>query len=101
MFYSHLHNRGYPSKAIDSTFRTINWNQRRKMLEPKQRVADDSFFAQDRGCILSNRNVPGSAELRAETDLSLEELRGQGRGRNIFPPAPSSRSGARCLVFCS
>ena len=71
VFYSHLRNRGYPSKAIDSTFRTVNWNQRSKMLEPKKRVADDKFFAQYRGCVFSNRNAPGSAELRAEMDLSL------------------------------
>ena len=45
------------------------------MLEPKQRVADDSFLAQYRGCVFSNRNAPGSAELRVEMDLSLEELR--------------------------
>jgi hypothetical protein len=86
VFYSHLRNRGYPSKAIDSTFRTVNWNQRSKMLEPKKRVADDKFFAQYRGCVFSSRNAPGSAELRTEMDLSLEELRKQGQGREIFPP---------------
>ena len=48
--------------------------------------ADDKFFAQYRGCVFSNRNAPGSAELRAEMDLSLEELREQGQGRDIFPP---------------
>ena len=86
VFYSHLRNRGYPSKAIDPTFRTVNWDQRSKMLEPKKRVADDKFFAQYRGCVFSNRNAPGSAELRVEMDLSLEELREQGQGRDIFPP---------------
>ncbi len=55
------------------------------MLEPKNRVADDKFFAQYRGCVFSNRNGPGSAELRIEMDLSLEELREQGQGRDIFP----------------
>ena len=37
IFYKHLQDRGYPVKAIDSTFRVCssNWNQRRKMLEPK------------------------------------------------------------------
>ncbi len=86
VFYSHLRNRGYPSKAIDSAFRTVNWNQRSKMLELKKRVAEDRLFAQYRGCVLSNRHAPGSAELRMETDLSLEALREQGRGRDIFPP---------------
>jgi hypothetical protein len=86
VFYSHLRKRGYPSKAIDSTFRTVNWNQRSKMLVPKKRVADDQFFAQYRGCVFSNRNAPGSAELRTEMDLSLEELQEQGQGRDIFPP---------------
>ena len=56
------------------------------MLEPKKRVADDKFFAQYRGCVFSNKNPPGSAELRVEMDLSLEELREQGQGRDIFPP---------------
>jgi hypothetical protein len=56
------------------------------MLEPKKRVADDKFFAQYRGCVFSSRNAPGSAELRTEMDLSLEELRKQGQGREIFPP---------------
>jgi hypothetical protein len=55
------------------------------MLEPKQRVADDELFAQYpqypqypqyrpfaqyRGGVFSNRNAPGSAELRAEMNLS-------------------------------
>ena len=87
VFYNHLRNRGYPTRAIDATFRTINWNQRSKMLEPRKRAADDdTFFAQYRACVFSNRNAPGSAELRASMDLSLEELREQGQGRDIFPP---------------
>jgi hypothetical protein len=86
VFYSHLRNRGYPTRAIDSTFRAINWNQRSKMLEPRQHAADDKFFAQYRACVFSNRNAPGSAELRESMDLSLEELREQGQGRDIFPP---------------
>ena len=87
VLYSHLRKRGYPSKPIDSTFRTVNWNQPSKMLEPKRRAADDKRFARYRGCVFSNRNAPGSAELRMEMDLSLEELRGQGQGRDIFPPS--------------
>ncbi len=80
VFYKHLRNRGYSTRAIDSTFRRINWNQRSKMLEPKKRAADDTFFAQYRACVFSNRNAPGSAELRASSmDLSLEELRQQGQ----------------------
>ncbi len=71
---------------MDSTFRTIIWNQRSKMLEPKKLVADYRFFAQYRGCVFSNRNAPRSAELRVEMDLSLEELQEQGRGRDIIPP---------------
>jgi hypothetical protein len=86
LFYKHLRKRGYPTRAIDSTFRSINWNQRSKMLEPRKRVADDKFFAQYRACVFSNRNAPGSAELRVDMDLSLEELREQGQGRDIFPP---------------
>ncbi len=65
-------------------------------------MADDRFFARYRGCVFSNRSAelrvemgraaggdgkkPGSAELRVEMDLSLEELREQGQGRDIFPP---------------
>ncbi len=86
VFYSHLGIRGHPSIAIDSTFRSVNWNQRSKMLEPKKRVADDVSFAQYRGCVFPNRNAPESAELRAEIDLSLEELCEQGQGRHISSP---------------
>jgi hypothetical protein len=85
VFYSHLRNRGYPTRAINATFRRVNWNQRSEMLEPKKHAADDTFFAQYRACVFSNRNAPGSAELRASMDLALEELRGQGQGRDIFP----------------
>jgi hypothetical protein len=49
-------------------------------------VADDRFFARYGGCVFSNRNTPG--KLRVEVDLSLEELREQGRGRDIFIPHP-------------
>ncbi len=56
------------------------------MLELKTPVADEKLIAQYRNCIFSNRNKPGSAELRMETDLSLEELREQGQERDIFPP---------------
>ena len=38
IFYDHLRNRGYPVKAIDASYSSINWNQRRKMLEPKIRT---------------------------------------------------------------
>jgi hypothetical protein len=55
------------------------------LLEPKKRAADDKFFAQNCGCVFSNRNAPGSAELRADMDLSLEELGEQGQGRDMFP----------------
>jgi hypothetical protein len=61
-------------------------HERSKMLEQRQHAAVDKFFAQYRACVFSNRNAPGSAELRESMDLSLEELRGQGQGRDIFPP---------------
>ena len=43
----HLHNRGYPVKAIDATFSSINWNQRQKILDLKMPAegTDDTFFA--------------------------------------------------------
>jgi hypothetical protein len=28
VFYNHLRNRGYPTRAINSTFRAMKWNQR-------------------------------------------------------------------------
>lgn len=91
IFYEHLRDRGYPVKAIDSAFCSINWNQRRKMLEPKTRSGgnDDAFFAQYRGCVFSNRNAPGTVQLRGNISLSLNELRAQENGQDsqdIFPP---------------
>lgn len=86
IFYEHLRNRGYPVKAIDSSFREINWLQRRKLLELKAiKSGNEAFFAQYRGCVFSNRNAPGTNQLRRRVDLSLDELRQQGRGRDIFP----------------
>ena len=86
IFYEHLRNRGYPVKAIDSSFREINWLQRRKLLELKPiKSGNEAFFAQYRGCVFSNRNAPGTNQLRRRVDLSLDELRQQGRGRDIFP----------------
>lgn len=87
VFYEHLRNRGYPARAIDSCFRSFNWNQRRNMLtpKPKKRACDDSFFEQYRGCVFSSRNAPGVDQLRGSINLSLEELRCQGAGAEIFP----------------
>ena len=88
IFYDHLRNRGYPVKAIDASFRSVNWNQRRKMLEPKIRAkaCDDTFFAKYRGCVFSNRNAPGTDLLRGTINLSLDELRTtDAEGNNIFP----------------
>ena len=75
-------------KAIDASFRSVNWNQRRKMLEPKMRAkaCDDTFFAKYRGCVFSNRNAPGTDLLRGTINLSLDELRTtDAEGNNIFP----------------
>jgi hypothetical protein len=55
------------------------------MLEPKKRVADDRFLARYSGCVFSNRNAQGGAELLVEMALSLEELRERCLGRDIFP----------------
>ena len=49
------------------------------------KVVDDRLFAKFRACVCSNRNALASAEQRASMDLSLEELRVQGHGRDIFP----------------
>ena len=86
-FYEHLRNRGYPAHAIDSCFRSFNWNQRRDMLTPKlkTRSGNDSFFDQYRGCVFSCRNAPGVDQLRGSINLSLEGLRQRGAGAEIFP----------------
>ena len=88
-FYEHLRDRGYPAKVIDTCFHEINWNQRRRMLEPKLKVMDDdsdALFVQYRGCVFSNRSAPGSSELQRGIDLSLNDLRKHGSGNEIFPP---------------
>jgi hypothetical protein len=103
VFYSHLRNRGYPSRAINATFRKVNWNQHIKMLETRKRDQDeDKFFAQYRACVFSNRNEQGIAELRARMDLSLKELQNKARGATSYPPLPSSHSRARSRwdIFC-
>jgi hypothetical protein len=95
----HLQNRGYPVKAIDATFSSINWNQRQKILGLKMPAegTNDTFFAAYSGCVFSNRNAPGTDQLRGFMNLSLIEMRTQEDGqesRDIFPPVPSSRTGA-------
>jgi hypothetical protein len=84
-FYSHLRNRGYPSRAINATFRKVNWNQRSKMLEPRKREQDDDkFFAQYRACV---RNAPGVRSCGPGwTSRSRSCSREQGQRRDIFPP---------------
>ena len=84
-FYDHLRNRGYPIQAIDSSFHKVNWNQRRKMLEPAMRIEpNDSLFLEYRGCVFSNRNAPGTDELRGNINLSLEELRHPEQGAGFL-----------------
>jgi hypothetical protein len=60
MFYSHLHNRGYPTKAIDAMFHKVII-LRSKMLESRIHVSDDNFFAKDSTCVFSNQDALGSA----------------------------------------
>ena len=85
-FYEHLRNRGYPAKAINACFREINWNQRQKMLEPKKKKdTQDTFFTKYRGCVFSSRNAPGINALRQELNLSLDDLRRDSAGHDIFP----------------
>ena len=49
-FYEHLRNRGYPVKAIDSSFREVNWMQCEKLLELKaNKTGGGAFLAQYRG----------------------------------------------------
>ena len=91
IFYEHLRNRGYPVKAINATFSSINWNQRQKILGLKMPAegSNDAFFAEYRGCVFSNQNAPGTDQLRGSVNLSLKELRAQEVGQesqDIFPP---------------
>jgi hypothetical protein len=85
VFYNHLREKGYPVKAIDSAFKEINWNQREQMLKPRERQEKDMFFSQYKGCVFSNRNAPGSAQLHKGINLSLKDLQEQESGREIFP----------------
>ena len=84
-FYNHLRDRGYPVRAIDSCFKEINWNQREQMLKPREHQDKDEFFSQYRGCVFSNRNAPGSFELKQGINLSLKDLQEHEFGREIFP----------------
>jgi hypothetical protein len=61
------------------------------MLEPKN---------QFRGCVFYNRNALGShgAELRAEMDLSPEDLRKQGPTSPLHAPSSGARS--RWDILC-
>jgi hypothetical protein len=72
---------GCPTRAADSTFRSIKWNQRSSMWESRKRAADDSLFAHYRACQFS---------------------RSKARGETSSPPTPCSRSGARSQrdIFC-
>jgi hypothetical protein len=64
-------------------------------VEPATTVKDDdTIFVQYRGCVFSNRNAPGTDELRQSIDLSLDKLRQHGAGRDIFRLGPTSRSRA-------
>ena len=55
------------------------------MLQPRKHQEKDTFFSQYKGCVFSNRNAPGSAELHKVINLSLIDLQEQGAGREIFP----------------
>ena len=55
--------------------------------KPKKRCDDDSFFDQYQGCVFSSRNAPGVDQLRGGINLSLDKLRCQGAGAEIFPPS--------------
>ena len=58
------------------------------MLAPKlrKRSDDDTFFDQYLGCVFSSRNAPGVDQLRGGISLSLETLRHESAGADIFPP---------------
>ncbi len=88
----HLRKRGSPTRAIDSTFRSIKWKQRNKMREPRKR-ADDKLLVRYRACVFSNRHAPGSANGHGlRTGMVCErawtsrdsELRQAGLGRDML-----------------
>ena len=86
VFYDHLRQRGYPATAINPIFHKISWSKRQELLEERSRGKNESFFATYRGCVISARNAPGCRQLQGKLDLSLDTLRIDSMGREIFPP---------------
>jgi hypothetical protein len=76
-FYEHLRNRCYPVTAINSTFSSINWSQRQKILGLQMPAEgnSDAFSAEYCGCVFPNRNALGTDKLRVSMNFSLKELR--------------------------
>jgi hypothetical protein len=58
-FYEHLRARGYPAKAIRSTFAEVSWNQRKAILDTKRGGKSESFFQTYSGCVFATCYAPG------------------------------------------
>ena len=83
-FYEHLRARGYPAKAIRSTFAEVSWNQRKAILDTKRQRKNESFFQTYRGCVFTTCHAPEVRLLQQRLDLSLRSLRDCSTG-DIFP----------------
>lgn len=83
-FYEHLRARGYPAKAIRSTFAEVSWNQRKAILDTKRQRKNESFFQTYRGCVFTTCHAPGVRLLQQRLDLSLRSLQDCSTG-DIFP----------------
>ena len=87
IFYEHLRRRGYPTKMLYRAFNQVSWNNRKGILEHKEKHAkinNERFFENYRGCVLSMANAPGMAVFKKGLDLSLLDLN-DCFGMDIFP----------------
>mmetsp|Transcript_17042 Transcript_17042/g.46744 ORF Transcript_17042/g.46744 Transcript_17042/m.46744 type:complete len:257 (+) Transcript_17042:1173-1943(+) len=87
-FYEHLRARGYPTKAIQEAFHNVCWNDRRRYLykPPNPSPANEQFFTNYKGCVLSVDNAPGIEMLKSKLNLSLHAIQQDLEGHaDIFP----------------
>ena len=104
IFYDLLCNRGYPVKAIDSSFRKVNWNQRRSLLEPRTKTEqDDSFFHEYGGCVFSNRNAPGTSLARGTAGARARRRAGHLPTKGLLCSAERAAAGTyfTTVIFAS
>ena len=98
ILYGHVRSGGYAKKAVDSSLRKVDWNERRNLLATRNKTErDDSLLRENRGCVFCDRNGPGIYELRgsvkeaghgADTDTS-----GRRKWRLGTAPTQTHRGG--------